>query len=583
MILFKTIINQREKRKMNNGQVFHRIKKAFLLSFVILASNGITNAQSDSVVLIKANVPTISDAFKINDNPRITDTVIGKLNLTYQISPKLYPTTFAVDPIKPAKMSGEPLVKLYKTFIKAGFGSKTTPLAEMYFNNLRSTSGSIGVYFNHLSSSGKIKDYGFPGFSDNKVGIYARRFYKEHTFSADIDYNRNVVHYYGFKKSDYASDTNFTNLSKKDTIKQRFAKVGGRFSFFSTYRDSSKLNHLFALQYYHLSDLYKATENFINFTASADEKVKFLGRSVKNQNLGLIAIVNDYDDINKSDRGNAAVLQFIPHLSAKGDVVKFNIGFNTSISTGKSSIAYLYPDVNVDFNLYNNIFILYGGITGGLNRNNLIDLADENPFINTSLPLGFTNTKYKGFGGITGSLSSDFSFNASVYDENVENLPLFVTDTSTLLQNKFTVVYDNVKIFNSHIELTFQKTDKIKASLVANFYQYNTSKEQKAWHKPASDVTFSFDYNLKDKIILKAAIFDRGISYARSFSQDTLHTLQAVKLKSIIDFNLGLEYRYSKILSAFINFNNIGAAKYKQWYNYPGYGFTVLGGLTYSF
>src|ERR1035437_4886544 len=93
MILFKTIINQREKRKMNNSQIFYRIKKAFLLSFIILTSSGITNAQSDSVVLIKANVPTISDAFKINDNPRITDTVIGKLNLTYQVSPKLYPTT----------------------------------------------------------------------------------------------------------------------------------------------------------------------------------------------------------------------------------------------------------------------------------------------------------------------------------------------------------------------------------------------------------------------------------------------------------------------------------------------------------
>jgi hypothetical protein len=480
-------------------------------------------------------------------------------------------------------MTGEPLVKLYRAFIKAGFGTKTTPLAEIDYDNLRSTTSAFGFYYDHLSSAGKIKNYGYPGFSDNKAGVDAKRFYRYHTFTADIDYTRNVVHYYGFNKNVYDTLPDYPNLSKKDSIKQRFAKIGGKFNFFSTYKDSTKLNHALSLQYYHLSDLYKATEDFINFTGSADEKVSFLGRSVKNQNLGLAAVVNDYSDNTKIYNGNAAVIQFIPHLSAKGDIIKFNLGFNTSISTGKSSVTYLYPDLNVDFNLYNNIFILYGGLTGGLQRNNLIDLSAENPFINTSLPLQFTNTKTKLFGGFKGSLGSGFSFNASVYDENVENLPLFVTDTAAALQNKFTLVYDNVKIFNSHIELAFQKSTKIRVALSADYFQYTPTIQKEAWHQPSSDITLSFDYNLRDKIILKAAVFARGSSYARTFSNDTLHTVKAVNLKGVVDFNLGLEYRYSKIWSAFITFNNVAAVRYQQWYNYPNYGFTALMGLTYSF
>jgi outer membrane receptor protein involved in Fe transport len=49
------------------------------------------------------------------------------------------------------------------------------------------------------------------------------------------------------------------------------------------------------------------------------------------------------------------------------------------------------------------------------------------------------------------------------------------------------------------------------------------------------------------------------------------------------DLNLGVEYRYSKNVSAFINFNNILNNKYERWYRYPVYGFNMLGGLTLTF
>jgi hypothetical protein len=44
-----------------------------------------------------------------------------------------------------------------------------------------------------------------------------------------------------------------------------------------------------------------------------------------------------------------------------------------------------------------------------------------------------------------------------------------------------------------------------------------------------------------------------------------------------------VEYRYSKILSAFVTFNNLGFSKFQQWYGYPMERINVVGGLTYSF
>ncbi|MFA4852917.1 MAG: hypothetical protein WC599_10395, partial [Bacteroidales bacterium] len=538
-------------------------------------------AQNADVIIIDAYKPTISDAFKINDNPKIQDTTVEKLNLNYQISSRLYPTTYYLDPIKPAKMVGEPLTKFYKSYVKAGFGTKTTPLAEIYFNNLRSTDQSIGAYFRHLSSAGKIKDYAFPGFSDNEAVVYASKFYKNHTLSADIDYNRNVVHYYGFNPAELPPDLSMLNIEDKDKFKQRFLKIGGQLKFMSTFIDSVKLNHSFSLSYFNFSDMYKASEDHIGFTGAIDKKVNLIGKNINNQDIGLKADVNYYNDFNKIGISSpGATVRLLPHFSATYDILKFDIGLNTSIeATDKYSNIYLYPDANFNINLYNNILILYGGITSDLKRNNLIDLSSENPFINTYLPLKFTNTRSKIFGGFKGCLSSYLSFNAYISKSKVENLPLFVNDTAIDLFNKFTVIYDKARVINTHTEISYQKTEKIKILLISNFYQYMPN-ELEAWHKPNMDIKFSFNYNLKNKIILKTDVFAFSRVWAKTYDQGNVPVVKLVP--GTVDVNLGLEYRYTKILSAFLNFNNIGAVRYQRWYNYPGYGFTALAGITYA-
>ena len=39
-----------------------------------------------------------------------------------------------------------------------------------------------------------------------------------------------------------------------------------------------------------------------------------------------------------------------------------------------------------------------------------------------------------------------------------------------------------------------------------------------------------------------------------------------------IDANLGIEYRYSKLLSFWARFNNLAAQNYYLYHNYPSYG-----------
>ena len=52
-------------------------------------------------------------------------------------------------------------------------------------------------------------------------------------------------------------------------------------------------------------------------------------------------------------------------------------------------------------------------------------------------------------------------------------------------------------------------------------------------------------------------------------------------MKGIVDINLGAEYRYSKMLSFFVNFNNIANTRYYRWEKYPSQRFNLMAGLTF--
>jgi hypothetical protein len=56
-----------------------------------------------------------------------------------------------------------------------------------------------------------------------------------------------------------------------------------------------------------------------------------------------------------------------------------------------------------------------------------------------------------------------------------------------------------------------------------------------------------------------------------------------VELDPFIDANIGVEYRYTKRLSAFVRLNNFLAARYAKWNNYNLQRFNAMMGVTYSF
>ena len=93
---------------------------------------------------------------------------------------------------------------------------------------------------------------------------------------------------------------------------------------------------------------------------------------------------------------------------------------------------------------------------------------------------------------------------------------------------------------------------------------------------PSFEASLGFKYNLRNKILVRGDLSYNGKRYAMNRAAET------ITLKGYPDLNLGVEYRYRKILSFFLNFNNIVSVRYQPWNQYPTQGFFIMGGFSYS-
>lgn len=92
------------------------------------------NLGNEQINVVKAYQPTLSDAFKISDVPSRDTAVSYTPDMKYEISPVQYPTVYTISPIKPLRIKDENIKKLYRGFVKGGYGTKNTPYAEIFYN-----------------------------------------------------------------------------------------------------------------------------------------------------------------------------------------------------------------------------------------------------------------------------------------------------------------------------------------------------------------------------------------------------------------------------------------------------------------
>jgi len=395
---------------------------------------------NEEITVVAPYQPDIKDANKINFTPSGKDTTQPKPVFTYKIISKPALTTYEPTPIEAAKMLKEPISKLYNHYAKVGYGSYYTPYAEYFYQNTRSREYAYGAHVKHISSTGTIENYGYPGYSENSISIFGKQFKdKKYVLSGNLGFNRDVVHYYGYKPEELVG---IDNPSKKD-IRQRISKFDFNADWKSTYTDSTDLAWKSGLKFYHLFDKFDTKETNIRLDGSIGKSGKFVVLS-PSQTWDIGMTFDFYNDKSKQWKNHSsAIIMFAPSVTTKIKDLGIHIGLKPAIEADTTAYIHVYPDIRLTYRAIPWWLNLYAGIDGGIERNSYRLFTEENPFVNPNIPLSYKNTKYRFFAGANSTLFRMFDLHVLISRAQIKNMPFYVNDTSLLIENQFTAVYDD--------------------------------------------------------------------------------------------------------------------------------------------
>ncbi|MDQ1297304.1 MAG: hypothetical protein QG611_1286, partial [Bacteroidota bacterium] len=548
-----------------------KMKKFLLIILLILiiipaiAQNAAQDLKRE-VTLYNPYKPSLPDVRKRSFLPDVNDTSKVRPDFRYETKISPYTPEYTVGQIKAASLLPDPLPKLYKSYIKLGFGNYFSPLAEVSVTNERSKKGAIGLYARHFSTNGKIRlkkdlDRVFAGYMDNDVSLFGQKFFRKNFIDGSLDFNQKTRYAYGY-------DTSLpVDVPEKKDIRLGYNNIGARVSFESLNLDSADFSYDFDLSYDFFHDAPERYQHSTGMTGTMSKTYKdfYVGSGVTFDYYRLPGVLYDKAKY---------IVSVSPFIKKSSPQWSFKAGLQLLLDRNMTATPefHLYPDASFSFNVVPSYVRFFAGLNGKLEKNEPENIIDENPFLvrdaslfslpNTSHAL-IVSTGLRGNTGMDGnyliSVSYSFINNMLLYSnlEFPDSLP------GPLTGNLFVPLTDDAELFRIHGEIDGIITDKISYRGNANYYNYTLTNNPYAWNKPDWDGRIGVRYNLRNKIIAgidltgmgkrKFLVSEQGLSVTRTsyYFETPMH----------LNIDLSAEYRYTRILSFWLKFNNIAFNK----------------------
>lgn len=549
-----------------------------------------TNDTIDTQVInvVKPYTPTISDAFKIKETPRLDDeTTETKKEVKYNIFSIPVASTFTPAKGKAATVTKAKPIKLYDNYASLGFGTYTTILGEVYLNHALNRTERVGGYFSHHSSQGGIENLLLDDdFSKTNLNVHYTKKLSDLSWTVGGGFELQTYNWYGLPQPLFDATT--ANMLD---VKHSFysANFGGKLNF-----EDAIINKL-SMQFRRFGDDQDSGEN--RFVAKAEFDVPIQGENV-NTELTIDYIGGSFDQTFYSTPelkyGNINV-GIAPSYQLIQDDLTVNLGVNlvylNDTEVGKNKI-FIYPNITASYRLVDEILIAYGGIEGGLIQNSYYDFANVNPFVSPTLFITPTDQQYNASIGLKGKLSNSMSYNVSGHYYADRSKALFKANSvlggateSYHYGNSFGLVYDDVSTFSVAGELNVDVNRNFKLGLKAEYFNYSMDNEAEPWNLPDIKGSLFLDYQIDDHWFAGAGLFYVGERKDVFYEEGTLvfSTPITITLDSYFDANAHVGYKINDRLSAYLKANNIANQDYQRWLNYPVQGIQFLAGATYQF
>ena len=288
-------------------------------------------------------------------------------------------------------------------------------------------------------------------------------------------------------------------------------------------------------------------------------------------------------------RINGTLIGLTPSITRHGDKYMVRVGAGIYIDAQGKTSFHFFPRAYASYSLFDDILVPYIGLEGERRRNSFRSLTRENPWLIGTPDLQNSSQLYDFYGGLRGSFSSRIGFDVRLSLSAIEDRPLFVSAPNAPFGDRFAAVYDRVGVFNMSGELSYRMDDALRIKGRIDVTNYTMDDELEAWNLPPYQLTLGATYSMQDKLIVTAEALFLGQRKAGYYtnpsdaSSEIIIPPKTIDLDGFLDLHLGLEYRYTKRLSVFLDMSNLSASKYERWVRYPVQRGLLLGGATYSF
>ena len=544
----------------------------------------------------------LREVTKPGDSPHTIDLGVDKPIIAYApIAKRTSPQPVARTIAPLAVEMDAPLPRLYAGHARAGFGIYTSPLLELHLGDTRSRQGAWGVSLRHRSSAGstgQADSLGVDeGWSKNALNGYYRRFVKRSSVTASGFVARDSWGLHGLDLAAAAAG-NFSAPAER----QSYTRMGVDLRLQNHERDSTKVHRNLSLTYSRLGigpsplpgnaaqieilrepgreNLIEATGRIHTWREDARYDLNYEAHIIGSR-LDAVG-----DSTAAAIHRSAALVGLRPTVTKERGAYMIQAGAGLWVDARGAQAFHFYPTAEVRFRLLDDVFVPYGGVDGGMQRNAIHDLVAENPFFDAGYQAGpdatrgalrHTNRALELYGGLRGKLTRDLAFNAQARTTRFRDFQYWVNEAGPdSAGQRFSAAYDSLTVASVIGEATYRGQGPLELSARAEFHTYGTGDQPYAWYQPRTRISANGRWNLEELLFLEFGVEVVGARYAPSrvpFSaitnldgQDIQSASEAFgplfgdgepiyarKLAAYTAIDLGIEYRYNARLSVGVN------------------------------
>jgi hypothetical protein len=544
----------------------------FLFSGCLLGTATLVKAQvpakGKTIDVTSTFKPVLREASKINFNATEPAVDTTKPRLNYNIPAQNLFFTYQPAGVHPVALKVDSLNSWqYSNYIKAGIGNIHQPFLKAGFSFGDGKNTFFNIFANHYTSKG---DLPFQKNTQTSVGAAATyKTSKNLEWNAGLGFRSDDYYLYGFKPDSLAKEFS------KDDLRQRFQTLEGKIDFRNIAATEFGLYYHPSIRVSGFSDNHDTkgseTNTVVNLPLEKTFGEKF------SFGLGATADLTNYKNEYKGNKFSTKNNLYLVStaLNVKLDNLNLHAGILPSWDQRE---FHMLPDVTADISTNDKKFTLQLGWIGYYQKGSYQRFASINPWLAPLRDSSLYNTRaIELFGGIKGSLGDHFSYSAKLGLVTYHNTPLFVNDT--LYGNTFQIRYEpKMNDLQLHSEIGYTIAEKFSATagLTLNNY-FNLQNEKDPYGLIPAELNAAVRWQLLKDLWFYSELWTWTKPHYLSKNGDSY------KGDNAFDLNAGAEFRITKNFNLWVQLNNLLNDQYQRWNQYQVFGFSILGGITYSF